>query len=375
MQHAFFSLVRSGLWGTLPDEALFRPLSANDWQTLYRMAQAQALLAIAFDGVSLLPDELRPPRPLYLQWAARTAQIEQANERLNRLLPELNTLYSNAGLHPVLLKGQGIGTNYRNPMHRQCGDIDIYIGKEGQLTANRILLEQGATVEGEASEKHASYNLKGVHIENHRIILHLNNPLADRRLRKIIHEWYPDGTESGCDMPLPPATFNALYIFLHAFIHFLNSGIGLRQVCDWTCLLAKRHKEIDASILLRQLQDLGLLRAAQSFGYIAVTRLGLPAGLLPFPLEDIKQPGEKLLEDILATGNFGQHDARIKPRPKGYWAGKWHTFCRAARRCNELRQFAPVEAFWYPVNLIKGTIVIQINRLKGKNSQGQESKN
>ena len=171
MQHAFFSLVRSGLWGTPADRQLFRSVSPDDWETVYRMANSQALLALTFDGISSLPAELRPPRALYLKWAARTAQIEQANKRLNQLLPELNTLYREAGLHPVLLKGQGIGTNYRTPLHRQCGDIDIYLGKQGQPIANRLLLQQGAIVEGEASDKHASYSLKGVHIENHRIIL------------------------------------------------------------------------------------------------------------------------------------------------------------------------------------------------------------
>ena len=322
MQHAFFSLVRSGLWGTPADRQLFRSVSPDDWETVYRMANSQALLALTFDGISSLPAELRPPRALYLKWAARTAQIEQANKR-------------------------------------------------------RLLLQQGAIVEGEASDKHASYSLKGVHIENHRIILRLNSPLANRHFQQIIRKWYPQETDyalfsetgkedsKAVSIAIPPATFNALYIFLHAFVHFLNSGIGLRQLCDWTCLLANRHKEIDATTLLRQLQDLGLLHAAQAFGYIAVTRLGLPANRLPFPLEGTKQIGEQLLEDILSTGNFGQHDNRIKPRPKGYWAGKWYTFCRATRRCNELRQFAPYEALWYPVTLIGGTIAIQINRLKG----------
>lgn len=365
MQQAFFSLVRSGLWGTPADATLFQSVSEADWNVLYRMAQSQALIALTFDGICTLPAELRPPRPLYLQWTANTVRVEQANERLNQMLTELTPLYSNAGLRPVLLKGQGIATNYRNPQHRQCGDIDVYLGKKGQPVANRLLLQQGAIVEGEASDKHASYDLRGVHIENHRIILRLNNPLANRSLQKLINEWYPQGAESGFIMPVPPATFNALYIFLHAFVHFLNSGIGLRQLCDWTCLLHHRHQDIDTPALLRQLQDLGLLRAAQAFGYIAVTYLGLPAHQLPFPLEDIKELGEKLLKDILATGNFGQHDTRIKPRPKGYWAGKWYTFCRAGRRCNELRQFAPGEAFWYPVTLIKGTVAIQINRIKG----------
>lgn len=376
MQHAFFSLVRSGLWGTPADERLFQSASTADWEQLYRMANSQALIALTFDGISSLPTELRPPRTLYLQWAARTAQVEQANERLNRTLTEITPLYREAGLQPVLLKGQGIGTHYRNPLHRQCGDIDVYLGKEGQPVANRLLLRQGAVVEGEESDKHASYSLRGVHIENHRIILRLNNPFANRHFRKLVNEWYPQGADrvpfrmpgeessETLGVAVPPATFNALYIFLHAFVHFLNSGIGLRQLCDWTCLLTRCSREIDGEALLHQLQKLGLLRAAQAFGYIAVTRLGLPAGLLPFPLEDSKILGEKLLEDIFATGNFGQHDARIKPRPKGYWAGKWYTFCRATRRCNELRQFAPREAFWYPVTLIKGTVAIQMNRMR-----------
>ena len=79
MQHAFFSLVRSGLWGTPADRQLFRSVSPDDWETVYRMANSQALLALTFDGISSLPAELRPPRALYLKWAARTAQIEQAN--------------------------------------------------------------------------------------------------------------------------------------------------------------------------------------------------------------------------------------------------------------------------------------------------------
>lgn len=366
MQRPFFSLVRSGLWGTAADAGLFQSLTPDDWQELYRMAQSQALLALTFDGISTLPAPLRPPRPLYLQWTANTARIEQANARLNQMVTELQSLYTGAGLHPVLLKGQGIATNYRTPLHRQCGDIDIYLGKKDQPAANRLLLQQGACVEGEASDKHASYDLRGVHIENHRIILRLNNPLANRRFRKLVEQWYPQGAETGLPMPVPPPTFNALYIFLHAFVHFLNSGIGLRQLCDWACLLSRRHRDIDGQALLTHLQDLGLLRAAQAFGYIAVSRLGLPANCLPIPLEDAKEPGEKLLRDIFATGNFGQHDARIKPRPAGYWAGKWYTFCRATRRCNELRQFAPTEALWYPVTLIKGTVAIQINRIKDR---------
>ena len=285
MRRTFLTLVRSGLWNTPVDPTPFSSMNSADWEEIYQLARTQALLAITFDGVLSLPAELRPPRPLYLQWAAKVVQIEQSNLRLNEELPEVFMPYREAGLHPILLKGQGIATHYINPLHRQCGDIDVYIGKEGQPIANNILLRHGAEAEGEASDKHASYSFHGVHIENHRIILRINNPAGNRYFQRLIQEWYPQHAETReiheYPVSLPPVTFNALYIFMHAFVHFLNSGIGLRQVCDWTRLLATRHEDIDKLLLEKYFRKVGLLRAAKAFGYIAVHYLGLPEDNLP----------------------------------------------------------------------------------------------
>ena len=132
MYKAFFSLVRAGLWGISAEPDLYSGLTSTQWQKLYRLAQTQSLLAIVFDGINTLPANLHPPRTLYLQWAAQTLQIEQANDRLNCMIIRLNDLYTTAGLHPVLLKGQGMAAYYRNPRHRQCGDIDIYLGEDDQ---------------------------------------------------------------------------------------------------------------------------------------------------------------------------------------------------------------------------------------------------
>ena len=92
MQQAFFSLVRAGLWGTPAEAALFRGLAPAQWQELHRLAHTQSLLAVVFDGLNTLPADLRPPRPLYLHWAAQTLQIEQANDRLDRMIVRLDRL-------------------------------------------------------------------------------------------------------------------------------------------------------------------------------------------------------------------------------------------------------------------------------------------
>ena len=86
MYETFFSLIRAGLWGTPPDTSLFSGMTPARWQQLYRLASTQSLLSVFFDGINTLPPNLYPPRNLYLQLAAQTLQIEQANDRLNRMV-------------------------------------------------------------------------------------------------------------------------------------------------------------------------------------------------------------------------------------------------------------------------------------------------
>lgn len=361
---AFFALVRAGLWEDVqPEERLFEGATSDDWTALYRAAMSQALVALCFDGMNRLPIPLRPPRTLYLQWAAKTAQVEAANRKLNGVLQEVVSLYQAHGLQPAILKGQGMAACYPDPLHRQCGDIDFYAGGEEARQGNQLLLGVGATKDAEASYKHTCFEWKGVHLESHNIVARLNSPRANRHFQRLVRQWHPQGILTRQGIPVPPPQFDALFIFLHAFSHFLNSGIGLRQLCDWSRLLWYEKERIDLALLEKELRQAGLLKAACAFGALAIHRLGLPRECLPFAVESDSRLEERLLEEILATGNFGQYDGRIMPRPKGYWSGKWHTFTRALRRCRTLGSFASAEALWYPLWLIHGTLVIQWKRL------------
>lgn len=363
----FFQLLRHGLWATPLEPQRFACLHEEQWVQLMDMARRQALLALSFDAVSALPAPVRPPRMLYLQWAALAARVEQANRRLNDTLFSLSRLYQAHRLQSILLKGQGVGQNYRQPLHRQCGDIDLYLGPEGVKEATRLLLAEGALNGHEENNKHVGVRWNGVDIELHRVLQHLNSPLAERRFRRWARQVCPSQTEQ-LAIPTPrgeavvqvlPVTFNVVYLFLHAFNHLLNGGIGLRQLCDWACLVHQRHTDIDREEVCRRLESLGLLRAAKAFGYIAVHCLGLPAGEAPFEVDDSVELGRLLLDDMMQAGNFGQHDQRYGRRPAGYWAGKWFTFSRVRQRCRDLAQFAPAEARWYPLRLVENVAYVQ----------------
>ena len=365
----FFELLRSGLWEKPVNASLF---DGNDsgWDAIYRLSQEQTVIALVFDGINTLPPQLRPPRALYMQWCAQVARIEEANELLDSVVAELFPVFREAGIPAVLLKGQGMAANYPNPNHRQCGDIDIYTGEENYRTANELMTKNGGILESEYTIKHAAFLYKGVSVEIHRTLGSLNYPGAKRTLAKFTSKWPDRHTDTiliaGNKTPVPSPTVNTIYIFTHAFHHFLNSGIGLRQVCDWAKLIDAHYKEIDPTEIQSLLKKMKLSKAIGAFAYIAVSYLGLAGEKVPFPIAGSSPNGEELLADILTTGNFGQFNTKIKKRPKGYWAGKWHTFSRVVTRIRKLRRHAPSEVYWYPLALIQGNIVVHWDKLMAR---------
>ncbi len=358
----FFTLLKAGLWKQQADATLFE--SGVEWLSIFTLAKSQSLLGIIFDGMHTLPEACMPERKIYLQWCSLVGKIEQSNSKLNAELKNIFSLYTLHGLTPVLLKGQGVAQNYPNPFHRQCGDIDVYLGSKQYREANKLILKDGGVENLEESNKHSGFQWHQIEVENHRIAASLSAPRANAYFQQLIKSWFPNGrtvTIDGFSTTVPPAEFDALFLLIHAVIHFLSGGIGLRQVCDWACLLHARQAELKHTEVAESYRRTGLTRAGKAFGYIAVEYLGLPLEELPFELgEKDKERGEWLLNDILQTGNFGQFDRRRKIKPKGYWSGKWYTFTKIINRCRELGEFAPGEARWYPFMLAMHSAKMQI---------------
>lgn len=362
IQKQFFELVKAGLWGISANPVLFD--NQTDWEKLYHSARMQAVLGIVFDGIQSLPKEKFPPRIIYLKWCNVVLQMEETNRLLNRELGAVYSLLRGAGVEPVLMKGQGVALNYRQPLHRQCGDIDIFTGLSDFEKANE-LLRMEASSEEEELYKHASFVWHGVMIENHRILTQLSAPGPNRRLQQEIRRWHGSSECRTCmiegvEITLAPLSFDVVFILMHSIQHFLDEGIGLRQLCDWACLLSAQSDSIDKAEVVSFLKSFGLEKAARVFGAIAVCYLGLPSEYLPvsFQPKDLKM-AEWLLSDIWAGGNFGKHNAGQPKRPQGYWSGKWHTFVRVLKRCREWGGIVPQEARWHPLMLALHSAAMQ----------------
>lgn len=356
----FFELLRSGLWGHSADVSLFTE-GVIFWDKIYILSRQQAVLGLVFDGMQTLPRDLHPPRQLYLKWYAEVIQIEEGNKSLDKIVGELFSIYKQAGLTPILLKGQGIACLYRNPGRRQFGDIDIYIGKEKFDNANELIIENGGEVNGPDNFKHASFMYKGASVENHRYIERPANP----RSRKTFFEFIDNQLNNKTNLitldnymiSVPSPSFNVAYIFIHALYHHFRGGIGLRQLCDWSRVLDQIDEKTDLTFVSELFEQMKIYNGAKSFAYIATDYLGLKKDKLFFlRLENMEIGGEKLLQSILSGGNFGQHDESLSLKPSTFWAGKKFSFLRTIRIVKSNEYLIKNEVSWYLLFYIKKAI-------------------
>lgn len=331
------SLVKSALWQTPADAQPFTDYAA-DWKSIGNLAMVQTVGALAVKGAMTLPPALRPPK----EWLHKGYALIELNRRTHNLLDscvaEAFTFLSDAGLNPVLLKGQAYARAYPDTILRQCGDIDIYVGAESYRKAYEASLLAGWESVGKftPTEKHYGCTLRGVKIELHRAAAQLMSPSADRRFRKWSAGELIAGRHSlsigGEDVAVPTPLFDVVFVFMHLFRHFITSGVGLRHLCDWTMILHAHSHEIDREELARLLKDFGMLKAWRLFTPIAVDHLGLPPDECPLYSPRCRHKADMILTFIIREGNFGRGISPASGRPKGYFRGKAFSFLHKSSR-------------------------------------------
>jgi hypothetical protein len=249
--------------------------------------------------------------------------------KLNGVLVKVVSELSASGIRSVLLKGQGLAQYYPKPEMRQCGDIDLYVGLD-QYSASYDVLQPLATKidDRKALEvgKHYDFFVGKVSVEVHRYSERYPTARLDRIYQEISKKGLSEALVpmvfSGQEVNTPSDVYNAFYIFSHIFHHFLTSGLGSRQLCDWMLFLRQRSSYIDMDSLREILSRLDMMKPWQAFGCVLVKYFGMPADLFPFYDSSQEHKAEKILRRLLDEGNFGQQRDVNKKRGANYLLNK-----------------------------------------------------
>lgn len=109
-------------------------------------------------------------------------------------------------------------------------------------------------------------------------------------------------------LPLLSDKHQAAVLLLHKLEHFLSERLGLRQLCDWAMFVDKRLTEALWSQLRPQLAEFGLLTFTEVITRVCIDDLHLPQEKAPWAMEADQELVSEVMEQILASGNFGAKD-------------------------------------------------------------------
>lgn len=305
----FLQLVRLGIG---LDETVSLPKSI-DWPAIQALATQQGLSAIILDSIERLPEGLRPPRVMTLQWIGEVLHnYEHRYEYYRKVIGEMAGFYNAHGLKMMVLKGYACSLNWPKPEHRPCGDIDIWQFGEYKKADALVAAEKGIKIDN-SHHHHTVFTWRGIAVENHYDFVNVHHHKSNVKLELLFKKLGQDDTHwvevSGEKVYLPSPNLHALFLMRHMMAHFAAIGITLRQLLDWAFHVKAHSKEIDWPWLEGVLEEYGMLPAFNIFNEICVEDLGFDASIFPTAYFDLAVK-ERVLNDIL-------HSEFQEEQPKG----------------------------------------------------------
>lgn len=311
-QQQLFAVLRTALW--LDDSESMEPATI-DWPAVIALATDQAVQCLVYDVVRCLPAHKKPPVEVTVTGMAHMLRTEQRNRHQCRVIAALFTeLEQSQGLHPMLMKGQALGSLYPEPTLRQTGDIDVYLPTEDECgRAVAWAAQYDDDIERKWREQHHMHDY-GCTIMDETVELHLRletftNPTLARRFTDIIdRELHNDEgprtvTLGGRTIATLPPTLGVVHQLIHITRHLLEAGVGLRQLCDLAVFVCRRRDDINREQLQHYIDELDLTVVAAAIGHILHHNFGVPASMVPFATDD--RYADFILNEIFSGGNFG----------------------------------------------------------------------
>ncbi len=296
-QHALLHLLSTALFHTpLPDQSV-------DWSEVLLEARQQAVLPLAYSV--LTPDEA-----LRAQWGRLADRLTANSMRIAWEHAELHRLMHAQRIPYVIMKGSASAAYYPEPALREMGDVDFLVRKADLERAGAVLQANGFSPAVDREHAfHIAYHRSGTSPwEMHWEPGGLPDGEAGRRVRALLSDIIDTAVPLNDAFLAPDAFHHGLILLLHTASHMINTGIGLRHLCDWAVFVGSFSGQAFCQRFEEPLKSVGLWQFARLLTLLSETYLHAPpyawaAGAADAALLDA------LMADIFAGGNFGRKDA------------------------------------------------------------------
>ena len=290
------------------------PLTEEEWEQLLFLADRHEVLSL----LENVWESDKFPEEQKMAVEFKTARTVHKGIQLQVLTAKLTRLLEKEGIIAVTLKGCAVARFYPVPEFRKTSDIDLFVeSMEDAKRAVQILCANGFIVSG---QWHANHHIvltseKKEVVELHTTWAeafkekHLNGYLE--KLQKESHQHCQLIEWQGLKMYAYETAWQGFYLMIHMLQHFVGSGFGLRNLCDWVVLWENCDDAKARNDFWEMACESGTAEFVKAMTAICVRYLGLDQEKSPVPAGSraTQEVMDALLRDILDAGEFGYSEA------------------------------------------------------------------
>ena len=318
----------------------------QEWQQIMKLAKKQTVQGVIERSIRMMPEELRPPRKIYMGVSMANEMIAMLNKKMDAGCVKVAAMLDEAGLPCCILKGQGIALTYPDPTARMPGDIDVWVMAPPKQV---IAFARKARPHAFACYHHVEYRkCDDIEVELHYRPAFLNNPIHNYRLQRWFFSEAATQREHRVELPngagmvsVPTNAFNRIFMMAHIMNHVIHEGIGMRQMMDYYFLLRQGFTEEERQRDVHLLKQFGLYQMTAAVMFVLRQLFAMPKEFLLVPPDERR--GIFLMNEILYGGNFGHyHPQSAQARTP------WRHNLKRLKRDWRLLTIFPSECLWEP---------------------------
>lgn len=245
---------------------------------------------------------LRGKAALGPEW--RTAALTDVSLQARRgaAFAQLCAALAERGISPLVVKGILCRETYPEPDARISSDEDLYVPREEYERFHQTMLALGFQAETpDLDNAHEARYLRGVLMVEGHWELFPQDHTALNALNALTEGFWQRAAVrevGGISMRVLDETDHMTFLLLHLFKHFINSGAGIRQICD-VAQWAKTHR-----IEWPRVREAMRMARAEVFAG-AVFDAGARYFGMEYPPDWPRADCAALLDDALGGGIYG----------------------------------------------------------------------
>ena len=276
-----YNILKYSLFDSETDFSVFSGVGSAQWEQVFRTLSMHGLASFAYDAVSRMPQDQRPPKDIVLKFISANMSSQSSYQKLAGLSRKIDGLLKENDIKCLLLKGLSLAEYYPRPESRRFQDLDLY-APEAELRVDEAFKSKGVKVDTDFY-RHSHMTIGGILVENHMCLLDVRGrdklKHLDADLKQMALSHLENYNEPG--LYYPSASFSLIFNLHHAMSHFIYEGISFKFLIDWIYFLRKEKDLLNSDQIAASLREHDLLKFAAVMSEVSVRYLGLPLEDVP----------------------------------------------------------------------------------------------